>query len=130
MSLFADFACSERYKKRILHAATRGKDWALNVTSSTSFMQLGYQRLLHELHNSLQQYKMQKTTVIYLKRRGLSVLVVFMKQILQDKVATCIQDNIRGRGRRRKYQEVLELRPVELFCKSTPTCKESKKDET
>lgn len=47
---------SDRYRKRILHNATRGREWALNVSSSSNFVNLSYQELLHELQNSIQQY--------------------------------------------------------------------------
>lgn len=51
---------SDRFRKRILHNATCGRDWALNVSSSTNFIHLSYQNLLHELQNSLQQYALHK----------------------------------------------------------------------
>lgn len=33
----------DQHRKRILHVATHGRDWELKVSSSTSFVQLGYQ---------------------------------------------------------------------------------------
>lgn len=47
---------TDRFRKNILYNSTTGRNWALNVTSSTNFLQLSYQKLLHELQNSLQQY--------------------------------------------------------------------------
>lgn len=51
---------SDRFRKSVLQDATKGKDWALSVTSSTYFRKLTYQQLLHELQNSQQQYKLHK----------------------------------------------------------------------
>lgn len=48
---------NDRYRKRILHDATRGKSWALQVTSTSHFRNFTYQQLLHEFENSLQQLK-------------------------------------------------------------------------
>lgn len=44
-------------KKGILRMATRGKKWALQVTSSSNFRLITYQQLLREMHNALQQIK-------------------------------------------------------------------------
>lgn len=51
---------TDRHRKNILFNATRGREWALNVSSSSNFHKLSYQELLHELENSLQQYKIHK----------------------------------------------------------------------
>ena len=51
---------TDRYRKKILNDATCGKEWALNISSSTSFRNLSYQQLLNELLNSLQQYNIHK----------------------------------------------------------------------
>jgi len=45
---------TDRYKKKVLYDATKGKDWALQISSSSNFMNLSYQQLLLELENSLQ----------------------------------------------------------------------------
>lgn len=48
---------TDRFRKNILYSSTKGRDWALNISSSTNFLNLSYQQLLHEFQNSLQQYK-------------------------------------------------------------------------
>ena len=52
---------TDRYRKKILYNATRGRKWALHISSSTNFLNLSYQQLLHELQNSLQQYSIHET---------------------------------------------------------------------
>ena len=53
---------TDRYKKGILQDATRGRRWALQVTSSSNFRNMNYQLLLQELHNALQQFKFHENT--------------------------------------------------------------------
>lgn len=54
---------TDRYKKKILYDATCGKDWALNVSSSSNYLNLSYQQFLHELQNSLTQFQIHNNHV-------------------------------------------------------------------
>lgn len=52
---------TDRFRKNILYTSTQGREWALHISSSTNFLNLSYQQLLHELHNSLQQHNIHNS---------------------------------------------------------------------
>lgn len=47
---------NDRYRKRMLYSATSGGDWAVYISSSSSFANLSYRQGLHKLQNEAQQY--------------------------------------------------------------------------
>lgn len=48
---------TDRFRRTTLIDATRGRDWALSVTSATHSRNFSHLQLLHEMHNSLQLHQ-------------------------------------------------------------------------